>query len=130
MKKTLYFLAAVLSMAGCDDFFVRDISGETVEIVAPTDGASITEGDATFCWNVVRGAESYRLTIVSPSFAEAVSTICDVIVVPDSAAVGCLHTETLLRGDYQWSLTGLNSEYTTVRTIYALTVLEAEQANR
>ena len=112
----------MLFLTGCDDFFEPKIYNKTVSIVAPVASARVPEGEVSFCWNVLDGADRYRITIVSPSFAEAASLICDVTIVADSAAVSCLHIETLSGGEYEWSLSGLNSAYFTKETISGLTV--------
>lgn len=122
MKRIKYLLFALLLAAGCDDFFERDISGDSVEIIAPVDNVSVPEGEVSFLWNVLEGADHYRLIIVSPSFAEAASPVCDVLVAVDSVAVSCMHTQALAKGEYEWSLRGLNSAWESLETISGITV--------
>ena len=112
--------------ASCDDIFERDISGEQVEIIAPSDGMVVMEGKVTFSWNVLRGAEFYRLVVVGPSFDKAMSALCDEVIIADSAAMSCSHTFFLTAGNCQWTLQGVNSIGSSKRIVYGLSVKESD----
>ena len=129
MKKILLLLATAYSLAACDDFFEKDISRETVNIVAPVHEAIVPEGEITFCWDILEGAQRYRLVVVTPSFDKANAAVCDLLIMPDSAAVSCAHTERLGAGNYEWSLWGLSSTGTGKESVYAISVSETTEGS-
>ena len=78
----LLFLLSLLS--GCDDIFEQDIDRARIEVVAPKHDAHIEAGEVTFLWRPLSGARSYRLTVVSPSFARASRVWADTTLRADS----------------------------------------------
>ena len=105
----------------------EDISGRTVQIVAPVNGAEITSGTTTFLWKEVKGATSYHLTVVGPSFANAGTVIVDQIF---SASEGInhptSHTVDIPEGEYEWKIVASNFEYRTKEQIYSLSIVDVE----
>ena len=107
----------------CGDIFETDISGDEVSVIAPSDGAEVTQGSVTFLWNVLDGGERYRVTIVSPSFEKAAVAVKDTIIYPDSLSLSLGFRVKLAEGRYQWSLQAFNQAYGSVRSVYDLKVV-------
>ena len=61
-------VSATMSIWGCSDFIVKDITDETVKILAPPDSFHSNSPEITLWWEEVDGAEDYNLQIVSQSF--------------------------------------------------------------
>ena len=118
--KYLFLLCLLFLGCRCQDTFERDISRETVSIIAPSDGAQTTTGRITFLWEEVDGADRYRLTVVTPSFVGASQVITDTLI------AGCEFQTGLAPGHYQWSLTPCNFAYTGRSVTYTLHVAEQE----
>ncbi len=110
----LYFIGFValasLLLSSCDDFFEEDISDQTVQVIAPYDGAELTSNQVTMAWNGVEGAKQYHVVVVSPSFENAESYVCDSIL------TGYTCELELPSGDYQWSIRAENSGYQSLTT--------------
>ena len=116
----LLFLLSLLS--GCDDIFEQDIDRARIEVVAPKHDAHIEAGEVTFLWRPLSGARSYRLTVVSPSFARASRVCADTTLCADSLHAADRFSLTLDEGDYQWSLQAFNGVYRSEESVYSLRV--------
>ena len=116
----LLFLLSLLS--GCDDIFEQDIDRARIEVVAPKHDAHIEAGEVTFLWRPLSGARSYRLTVVSPSFARASRVWADTTLRADSLHAADRFSLTLDEGDYQWSLQAFNGVYRSEESVYSLRV--------
>ena len=116
----LLFLLPLLS--GCDDIFEQDIDRARIEVVAPKHDAHIEAGEVTFLWRPLSGARSYRLTVVSPSFARASRVWADTTLRADSLHAADRFSLTLDEGDYQWSLQAFNGVYRSEESVYSLRV--------
>lgn len=119
-------LFLLLSLPGCDDIFEQDIEQARIEVIAPKHDTHIEAGEVTFLWRPLKGARSYRLTIVSPTFAGASRLIADTTLLADSAHRADRFTLTLAAGVYEWSLRAANGVYQTQETVYRLTIDPAE----
>ncbi len=98
-----------------------DISGKTVKIIAPHDGAELDPGEVTFLWREVEGADSYHITIVGPSFDEAEFVIAD-----EETTERSLRINNIPVGRYQWSLQAKNDKYKTAEQVFSFEVVEPE----
>ncbi|MFQ8805411.1 MAG: hypothetical protein ACLR8Y_10235 [Alistipes indistinctus] len=72
-------------LSGCDDIFRAGYRPGRIEVVAPKHDAHIEAGEVTFLWRPLSGACSYRLTVVSPSFARASRVWADTTLRADSS---------------------------------------------
>lgn len=126
MKKPLIFMSLIF-LCSCGDVFESDISGSRIDMIAPADGAEVEEGTVAFLWNTLNGSERYRITIVSPSFEDALRAIADTIIYPDTLALGAALRVKLTPASYQWSIQAFNSAYSSVRSEYDLTVTGKEE---
>ncbi len=117
MKKIIPLIAFLFLITSCDVLLVKDISGDTIEIIAPSSGAHLTGGSASFSWEPLEQAEHYRLILVSPSFTDVSVNLADTLLYEN-----IFKSEELLSGDYQWRLQAFNSEYKTAAQTMGFTV--------
>lgn len=119
MKNSAYLLLLLCGgLTGCWDVFEKDISDQTVSVIAPVNGVETTPGTITFLWDPVSYAEGYRLRVVSPDFARAAR------VLADSLVAGTTFSLELEAGSYQWSIQAWNFGYSGVRSVYSLQIIE------
>ncbi len=95
-----------------------DVPFETrsLEILSPSDGATLDSGSVVFIWEPLRDAESYEFQLVTPSFDGITSIISDEEVTSDRISVS------LVPGSYEWSLRAVNGDKKTERLTRSLTV--------
>jgi len=116
MRKSLFVLVLMCLLA-CDDIIeVVDISGSTITVLAPSNQAVLTDTDVTFTWDVVEDAESYKIQIATPSFANAEQ------IVTDSLVTTTFFKGMLNSGSYEWRVRAENSGYATPYTAQKFTV--------
>lgn len=109
MKKytiLLFCIAALFS--SCSEIIQeKDISGETLLLVAPVNNASFSSTGVTFTWEKLGGASGYQLQIASPDFTNALRIVADTIV------TGSSFTQQLPVGSYEWKVRALNGSSNT-----------------
>lgn len=122
--KTGWLLIVLVLLTSCDDILEeRDLSEEQVQILAPTNGATITGNSVSFNWNAVVEATAYRIQVAEPNFENAVQILLDSTMVQDTT--GFLGTNIrdigIANGPYAWRIkalnTGFETEYTTATFI-------------
>jgi hypothetical protein len=125
MKKLLLFVIIVIFIS-CDDVFDKKIERDTVEIVAPYNGATLKSGEIFFSWKALDGASRYQLVIVTPSFDDALQVAADeTIAIVDSANMSTYnYSVNLSEGKYQWYVQAQNFSYSSKKQIYDLTVVD------
>ena len=116
MVKRLYSYVLIgmclFAFGGCEDIFVENISDNSVETVTPADGVVLQAGEISFVWEELYGATNYRVIIVSPSFSNIQSYVCDSTL-----------TETQLDitlsavGLYEWSIQAGNFGYKSLKSV-------------
>lgn len=119
MKRFLEVSGALLLLllsAGCGDMIVTDIRTAHVRIIAPASGMQTAGEQVAFSWEPLEGAEQYRLTVVSPSFAAAERYAVDTLT------AGYAFFAELPDGDYQWQVAAINSEYRNTPLAYSFRV--------
>ncbi|UOB17893.1 hypothetical protein [Abyssalbus ytuae] len=106
--KILTACLALIVATGCDDIIeVTDISGKTVTLIAPAQGATVQTNLITFTWEKVDDATQYTLQVAKPDFETAAQ------VVVDSTMSTTAFSQELLPGNYEWRVKALNSGYET-----------------
>lgn len=114
-------LMCLLSLS-CDDIIeVPDISEETVDLIAPTDGSVVKSNVTNFSWNDLAEAERYRLQVATPSFENASQMVIDSTMSVSS------FTKQLLPNSYEWRVKALNSGYETGYTTNTFTVVKGDE---
>ncbi len=114
-KRSIYFLAISLLALGlctmsCDELLEDDISNRPITLLSPSDNTETESSTINFWWEAVDRATSYRLEVVSPTFANASSLLLDSITTDTKIQVE------LLPGTYAWRVKALNS---VSETLYA-----------
>lgn len=98
----------------CDDIFETDLSGKKVVLMAPGDSIRTEFGTQNFFWEEMKGASSYNLQIVTPSFNKIEQFVLDTNVTAHNFMIN------LTPGVYQWRVRAKNgsssSDYV-VRTL-------------
>lgn len=77
----IYLFISFLFISCAEIIFVDDISNDNVTIITPQDGVTIQDSTVTFSWNVIKGAESYRIQTVTPNFNQVTSLLLDSVIV-------------------------------------------------
>ncbi len=121
MKYKLHILTmiaiAYLSIGSCtQDIIEKNISGQSIQLMAPANGLNTSVATQTFWWSTVNGAEQYQLEIVQGTFNYAIKLILDTIVASNK------FTYTLYPGSYQWRVQAANNGYSTQFATYSLTI--------
>ncbi len=115
MKK-IYLVILLSLFLGCEAIFVEDISGDTVEILAPQSNTTISSGNIDFNWQLVSEADSYNIQIATPNFQNASQ------ILTDSITSGIIYQKNLDAGEYEWRVKAMNSEYETEYSAASFTV--------
>lgn len=115
--KLILFLAGMaLLLSSCEDFIEANLSKKQLRIISPADNAYSSSFTPTFWWEDLKGAESYQIQIVRPSF----SAIQQFII--DTTTHASKLTLTLQPGMYQWRIRAKNNSSTTEYQTYTLTI--------
>lgn len=101
----ILILIAGLLLGSCNAIFEKDISGEEVTLILPTDNDTVLTNHVHFKWVGIDGASFYNLQIVQPGFND-ISTF-----VLDSNIAGDDFYFILEPGDYQFKIHGENGGY-------------------
>lgn len=107
-------------MPGCEDIFLKDLSGEQVVILSPLDNALFESEKILFAWDKMDGADRYRIEVASLSF-ERGSPLYDTVA--DTTRIEL----SLCEGKYQWSIYAYNSGYKTKKTIRSFEIKKDEE---
>ena len=112
----IIFIIVSLAFASCDDIFLNDITGKSVNVICPSDSATFSSAShVLFWWEALDGADYYELQIVRPGFGNITELKLDKTL--DSLK----YTISLPAGTYQWRIKGINSGYESkylTRTIF------------
>jgi len=111
-SETLYATASFSVLV--DDS--NDISNETVNLIAPSNGVDLTDNNITFTWNEVPFADDYVLQIATPDFINPLQVVVDETLANTSSS------QTLNDGSYQWRVKARNSSSETNYSTNSFTV--------
>ncbi|WP_440066350.1 hypothetical protein [Tenacibaculum discolor] len=120
IKWTILLAFVIVLVAACEAVFVDDISDKAVTVTAPKEGVSIPEGNISFLWERIEGAEKYQLQVASPNFENAAQVVLDTAISKNS------FEKALTKGNYEWRVRAKNSEYETPYTSQAFYVYEGD----
>ena len=117
------FVIVVFTLSSCEELLeVRNISGERMILLAPSDSTQVTQSIVNFNWNEIVEATDYRVQVARPSFLEASQIVLDTLVAVDSTYIGPRLTKNLFDGPYEWRVKALNSDFETEFTTHSFTV--------
>lgn len=117
LRKLSLLALSIFLIASCSDvLLVEDISNDTIQILAPTNNATLSEGSLSFNWQALEGIENYQLQIATPNFANANQVVLDTLISTTN------FIQSLEANNYEWRVRGVNSAYETLYTISTFTV--------
>lgn len=93
----------LITVSCTKDFIVKDISNETINVIAPADNLTTPNNTITFWWDELDGAEKYNLQIVKPSFNSVLQLLVDTNISINK------FNYTFTPGTYQWRIKAINS---------------------
>lgn len=96
----------------------EDISNETVNLLAPANNVTLTEGTVNFSWDNVPNADSYIIQIAQPDFDNTVEIIENESTTSTNFAVN------MTANDYEWRIKATNAISETDYTTQSFTVEE------
>jgi hypothetical protein len=102
VAKASIALVFFICLTSCEDFFVRDLSGDSVTLVSPSNGVTTILQTQEFVWDEMKGAENYQLQIAFPSFAAIQYFVLDTTISKTK------FTFTLEPGIYEWRVRAKN----------------------
>ena len=107
IKKTILIFTLLISLIlfSCEDIFEKDITNDSVMILSPLSKNSIQSDKVTFLWELLEGADQYHIVVVSPSFENIQTYVCDSLT--DKYTISL----SLPAGEYEWSIQARNSAY-------------------
>ncbi len=119
-NKLLYLTILFFSLCfiACDDIFVENISDNAVNIVAPGVDAALQNNSVSLVWETLEGAETYQVIVVSPSFDNIQTYVCDSITEDYKIKVD------LDPGKYEWSVQAHNSAYESLKSTRKFEIVE------
>jgi len=119
MKKLKYILCFLVVFLACEEIIeVEDISNKTVNVLAPTNTATLTVTSISFSWDAVADAEHYKLQIAEPNFEMTNQIVLDTTVTVTN------FNQILELGDYEWRVRAENSDYQTTYSTQSFTIEE------
>lgn len=103
--KTIRLALILLAVYGCEDLFVEDITQENIQLLAPADSLRTAHFTHNFWWTALEGASQYKLEVVLGTFEFSERLVLDSTLSLNSFEYS------LLPGNYQWRVQGVNSNY-------------------
>jgi hypothetical protein len=100
INKIILSLLVIMTFS-CEDILEKDITDDVVQIISPTEGATITKNIVAFQWNTLKGATKYRVQVYNSNQ----SIVLDSLVSQNS-----LNFE-LPSDQYKWKVRGENFGY-------------------
>ncbi|WP_306013952.1 MULTISPECIES: hypothetical protein [unclassified Allomuricauda] len=119
----LMMLIGSIGLCACEDILeVPDISAQTINILAPTNGTILTNNTVNLNWENVEEATGYTVQVATPNFENAAQILMDSVIEMDT--LGYLPTQlqqNLLNGNYEWRVKAFNSGF---ETLYSTSVFQ------
>lgn len=104
-KFLILFMMLSVTSISCEDILEVDISGKEVSPISPTLNEAIKGNTVNFRWDLLEGADYYRLQILKGSANSR--------LVLDSVIANTYYPINLDVGEYTWRLRGENGAYMT-----------------
>ena len=126
MKNTRIYAAFLLSFlliqfSSCDDFFEKDISKKSIQVLSPCDGIELLSTQVHFVWNKEEGVDAYHIAVVSTSFDSIQTYACDTLISTNSMKLN------LPVGKYQWSIQAENFGYKSLVSYMTFKIIDNEK---
>ena len=118
MKKIISLILVLFCFISCDEIVnEKNISTQTVNILAPTNNAQFNSTSVTFSWDLLADATEYRIQIAKPNFSNATEIILDTKITESSL------TKQLNVGTYEWRIKALNGSSETQYVTRSFTIV-------
>ena len=115
------FVLIGLILGACGVVLLDDISDDTVDLNYPEDGMTTTSKRVEFDWDDLKGADSYRIQIISPSFDD------DAAILHDTLLGGTRYEYVMSNtAQYQWRVCGENDEYRSKYSTRTFTITNSQ----
>lgn len=103
----LFFSVGILFLTtNCSEILsVPNISHERVELLSPSEGATVDELPVTFSWVEIEDASHYRIQVFTPSIARSERMLIDSILTT------AFYTDSLTAENIEWRVRAENSAY-------------------
>ncbi|MCX6232975.1 MAG: hypothetical protein NTZ33_15705 [Bacteroidetes bacterium] len=112
----ILLILSVLALTACEDVFETNIENKYIRLLSPKDSMISTTNLVNFSWEVLEGADSYNFQIVSNTFTNPTSYLCDSNVTTNFISF------ILPAGSYQWRVKGKNFGYSSNFSIRSFTI--------
>jgi hypothetical protein len=120
IKILIFVLLGVAAFASCDDLIEKDLEDKKVDIISPADSIETELTNITFLWEDVKGADSYELQVVTPSFENALTVVVDTTLTDNTFSYE------FTPGEYQWRIKAGNSVSFTEYFYRTITIQESD----
>ena len=112
----ILLLLTLITFLACSDIFETNIEGKTILLLSPKDSLISTTNLVNFSWETLTGAENYNIQVVSNTFINPFSYVCDSNVTTNIISF------VLPAGNYQWRVKGMNFGYSTGYSYRSFTI--------
>ena len=99
--KPIYFAIIFLTFTSCEDILEEDITNDIINPISPTEGTVVESNVVNFQWNVLDGADNYRVQLFDNNE----------VIILDSVVSQTNLTSPVSSGDYKWRVRGENFGY-------------------
>ena len=121
--RLILLICCIFLFFSCEEtLFETDISGENVQLLAPSNGSVLEFTSINFNWSPIDQADQYQFQVATPDFDNPIQIIEDVIL--DSLTEYDLQ---LTPSFYQWRVKAINSGYETSFTTAGFEVQSNEE---
>jgi len=113
-----YFISLSMALVffSCEEVIEVNLEGKKVHIYSPANNSISSSFNQLFKWEKLKGATSYNLQLVSPSFSNINKFIFDTTVTATQFSYLCDP------GDYEWRVKALNGSSSTEYMASAFTI--------
>jgi hypothetical protein len=117
-KKLVRYSSLLLGLVlvSCSDIIEKDLSNESVVLIAPGNGLQTTINSNQYIWNALDGALEYNLQIATPDFNLVQLMVLDTTISTNKTNI------TLNPGVYEWRVKAINGSSETDYSTYQLTI--------
>lgn len=119
-NKILIFVSLTITFAAAscgDDFIEKNLKKQKITVLSPTNNYVSSSTSIIFWWEEVKGADEYKLQVVSPSFINIQSLVLDTTISNDKFIYGFDPNSS-----YQWRIKAVNSSSETEYAIFNFSI--------
>jgi len=115
LRNIMIVLSCSMGLLSCEDILeVPDISEQSVNLLAPSDGTVLDDNAVSLHWENLAEATGYSIQVASPNFENAAQIVLDSLVEMDTLGYVPTHIDqSLFNGSYEWRVKAFNSGFET-----------------